>query len=304
MSIKQLLSALCITLCLCLGVGWVLVFFQSTATVRYTLAEQHEIVPGGNEHGKDIASQESGNKGVQPVFNPPALEDAPEGIREAVLLGYKIMMDTPTYAGEYVGNELSCRNCHFDAGRRRDTISLVGVAAVYPRYRSRREYSADLTLRTQGCFERSMNGTAPPANSQVMQSLKAYYFWISKNIPIYSDIPWLGLRGPVLNDYTPDPAKGRQVFQAVCSRCHGQDGTGTPIAPPLWGNGSFNDGAGMNTIKHFSDFSYRFMPKNGPMLSKEQAMDVAGYAQAQTRPHFVASHPNRVEQVISVKGEE
>ena len=67
------------------------------------------------------------------------------------------MTETKKYAGKYVGNDLACTNCHFDGGRSLNTITLVGVGAAYPLYRSRRDYATDLTLRTQGCFERSMN---------------------------------------------------------------------------------------------------------------------------------------------------
>ncbi len=290
MTIKKLLLALCLTLCLLIAVGGLLVF----------------LYPAGLVHRELTPQQPTAQKGTvpppaaQPVFNPPALEAAPADIREAVLLGYQIMMNTQKYAKGYVGNTLSCRNCHFDGGRRRDTLSLVGVAAKYPLYRDRREYATDLALRTQGCFERSMNGTAPAANSQIIQSLLAYYAWISKGVPIYAELPWLGLRGPALKDYKPDTTQGEAVFKATCARCHGGDGLGTPIAPPLWGDQSFNDGAGMNKLKNFSEFSLRYMPKNSPSLTPKQAMDVAGYALAQPRPHFVATHPNKIERVISL----
>ena len=46
-------------------------------------------------------------------------------------------------------------------GRSLDTISLAGVGAVYPQFRSRQDYTTDLAMRTQDCFERSMNGRAP-----------------------------------------------------------------------------------------------------------------------------------------------
>lgn len=274
--------------------AWLIFFFNSSLIVDRFF---NKTVKNDNDAQQVVTTPSKA------IFNPPALEDAPEGIREAVMIGYKIMTETKKYAGEYVGNDLSCTNCHFEGGRSKDSISLVGVAATYPHYRGRRDYSADLTLRTQGCFERSMNGTAPPYDSQIMQSLKAYYFWISKDIPIYSDVPWLTLPGVVLEDYKPDVANGEKVFKRVCTKCHGENGTGSDIAPPLWGEGSFNDGAGMHKIKHFSAFSYRFMPKGNPTLTKEEAMDVAGYQQEQMRPEFVATHPNKLERTISLDKE-
>ena len=219
------------------------------------------------------------------VFNPPRPEDAPEDIREGVMLGYHILMDTQTYAKEYVGNALNCRNCHFNAGRERNTLSLVGVAAKYPMYRARQKYVTDLVTRTQGCFQRSMNGKPLPPEGKNMQALMAYYHWISKDLPIYADIPWLGLK-KLKSDHHPDQAAGRQVFEQVCALCHGPDGLGTDVAPPLWGPGSFNDGAGMFKPPNFSAFTYHFMPKNKPSLSVAQALDVAAYAVSHPRPHF------------------
>jgi len=40
------------------------------------------------------------------------------------------MMQTHQYAPDYVGNKLKCHNCHFEGGRMKDTISLVGAPAV------------------------------------------------------------------------------------------------------------------------------------------------------------------------------
>lgn len=299
MKIKSFLLTLTLIICLTAFGAWLLFFFNSSLLVKRsqntgamaTTTDAQPTAPSQTE--VSLGSDEA-------VFNPPALEDAPDDIRDAVLLGYKIMTETKKYAGQYIGNDLACTNCHFDGGRSKDTISLVGVAATYPRYRSRRDYAADLTLRTQGCFERSMNGTAPPPTGQIMQSLKAYYFWISKGIPIYSQVPWLRLSGKPNPDYNPNPAAGEIVFNTVCARCHGDEGTGSDIAPPLWGPGSFNDGAGMHKIKHFSSFSYRFMPKGDPSLTPEQAMDVAAYARTKPRPHFTSTHPNKIERVIAL----
>jgi thiosulfate dehydrogenase len=237
---------------------------------------------------------------LEVAFNPPALEDAPEENREAVLLGYKIMTETKTYAGEYVGNDLACTNCHFDGGRSKDTISLVGVAAVYPHYRSRSKFSTDLTLRTMDCFQRSMNGSAPPADSRIMQALTAYYQWISKGIPIYAEVPWIGL--PDMDkDYKPNAGAGESVYRNVCARCHGADGHGTPIAPALWGERSYNDGAGMYRVETFAAFSWRFMPKSAPSLTPAQALDVSQYAHGMPRPHFVGAEAAKAKQPAEAK---
>jgi thiosulfate dehydrogenase len=275
----KLFFALALTvLLLCLG-AWLVFFFHVTGAANKPVT-------------LNTGPTQSGFKPLAVAFNPPALEDAPAKNREAVLLGYKIMTETKKYAGQYVGNDLSCTNCHFDGGRSKDTISLVGVAAVYPHYRSRSDFSTDLTARTMDCFQRSMNGSAPPPDSKIMQALTAYYQWISRGIPIYAEVPWIGL--PKMDkNLTPDAAKGETVYKDVCARCHGVDGHGTSIAPAIWGDGSYNDGAGMNRVETFAAFVWRFMPKAAPVLTPAQALDVGAFVHGKPRPHLAKTEPSK-----------
>ena len=219
-------------------------------------------------------------------FNPPQPQEAPPDIRDAVTLGYNIMMDTPRYAPQYVGNKMKCRNCHFEAGRTKDGVSLVGVGAVYPKYRERHRYSVNLVMRTNDCFERSMNGRPLPSDSKEMSAIITYLHWISKGLPIYADIPWLGLK-PFESTHQPNPTKGKGVYAQKCAACHGDNGQGTPIAPSLWGKGSFNDGASMAQLKVMAAFTHKFMPQGNPQLTEEESVDVAAFGTGKPRPHFV-----------------
>jgi thiosulfate dehydrogenase len=218
-------------------------------------------------------------------FNPPQPQDAPGKLGEAVMLGYRLITETKKYASDYVGNNLTCSNCHFQGGRDPNGLPLVGVAAKYPRYMEREGYSTDLVERTNGCFERSMNGKPLPVDSREMQAILAYYQWISKGIPIYAEIPWLGLP-PLDSDHQPNRAAGRDLYPPVCARCHGQDGEGTPAGPAVWGDGSFNDGAGMAKLSTAARFIHAYMPRDNPTLTAPQALDLAAYLTAQPRPHF------------------
>jgi thiosulfate dehydrogenase len=220
------------------------------------------------------------------VFEPPRPEEAPPELRDAVMLGYNIMQDTPKYASAYVGNKLTCSNCHFQGGTLREGISLVGVAATYPKYRKRTNYATDLVARTNECFERSMNGRAAPVTSREMQALQTYFAWISRDIPIYSEVPWLGVK-KITPKRPLDPKSGEVVYRARCAVCHGSDGQGTDQAPPLWGAKSFNDGAGMAKEPMFASFVFANMPKGSPDLTIDQAYDVAAYVATKPRPHFI-----------------
>ena len=158
---------------------------------------------------------------------------------------------------------------------------------LYPQFKKRQNYAVDLVTRTNDCFERSMNGRPLSADSKEMTALTTYYHWISKGLPIYGVIPWLGLKH-LKSDHDPDPSKGKQVFGQKCATCHGNSGEGTRTAPPLWGNNSFNDGAGMHKPGNFAAFTRRNMPKGNPDLKDEDAIDVAAFVVAQSRPHFTA----------------
>jgi thiosulfate dehydrogenase len=218
-------------------------------------------------------------------FSPPALEEAPEELRAAVMYGHQILTQTRKTLPQHVGSQLDCKNCHFDGGMTRDGLTLVGVAAVYPKYQQRAGYAVDLVQRTNACFERSENGAALPPDGREMQAIMAYYHWISKGIPIYADVPWLGLK-PVEATEPVTAVIGEQVFAAQCQACHGADGQGTKIAPPLWGDGSFNDGAGMAHVDTAAAFVHAFMPRNYPDLTDQQAVDVAAFVTSKPRPHF------------------
>ncbi len=226
------------------------------------------------------------------VFDPPRPDDAPGDLRNAVLYGHRIMVETGGVLPDHVGNGLSCTNCHFDAGRARDTISLVGVAAAYPKYRSRTRYATDLATRINECFERSMNGKRLTPDGKEMQALVAYFTWISRGLPVFGDLPWLGLRH-VKTDHVPDPDAGRVVWATKCAACHGQSGAGTPVAPAVWGNRSFNDGAGMAQLQNLTTFGRLYMPKGAPELTVEQAVDVAAFVTRQPRPHFAPPGEHR-----------
>ena len=219
-------------------------------------------------------------------FNPPQPQEAPANIRDGVMLGYNILMETQKYVPQYVGNKLNCRNCHFEAGRTKKGVSLVGVGAAYPKYTERHRSSVNLVMRTNDCFERSMNGRPLPSDSKEMNAIITYFQWISKGLPVYANIPWLGLRF-IESTHRPDVAKGKEVYAKKCAACHAINGQGTVIGPPLWGEESFNDGASMARVEYLAVFAREFMPQGNPNLTDEEALDVAAFATRQPRPHFV-----------------
>lgn len=155
MNNRNLLYALALC-CILLSLGaWVLAFFHYSAPVRQIPAAQ--VLPT-----------------LQPApaadlkYAPPRPQNAPEDLREAVMLGYNIINDTAQYAPDHVGNELSCATCHLEGGTSKGSISLVGAAATYPRFSASHGTSIDLAQKVQDCFARNLNaspGARQPRNA-------------------------------------------------------------------------------------------------------------------------------------------
>ena len=190
----------------------------------------------------------------------------------------------------YVGDKLSCTNCHFAGGNTsggpQGGISLVGSATKYPGYDHSDKKVISLADRINNCFSKSMNGKPLPLDSQVMMALVTYLHWISKDLPIYGNIPWLGLQ-KLTSTHVPNANQGKVVYEKYCALCHRKDGQGGENNPPLWGTASFNDAAGMSQLPTFAAFVYWNMPYNEatPTLSEEEALDVAAYVLSRPRDH-------------------
>jgi thiosulfate dehydrogenase len=86
--------------------------------------------------------------------------------------------------------------------------------------------------------------------------------------------------------HVPDAENGKELYYRCCAICHGHNGEGTTGVPPLWGPESFNDGAGMNTMIMLSSFVHLNMPYGQPILTTEEALDIAAFVIKQPRPHF------------------
>jgi thiosulfate dehydrogenase len=202
----------------------------------------------------------------------------------AIRRGRALVVATRDSLPHHVGNNLRCVSCHLDEGRRPASGSWVGVYARYPQYRPRSATVETLEYRINDCFRRSMNGAALAVDGPEMRDIVAYLWFLSRAVPIAAPPsnrpqPWAGL--------TADTAAGATVFAATCVRCHGPDGQGTTVAPPLWGPRSYNIAAGMTRVRTAAAFIRENMPFDQPgTLADQQALDVAAYVNAHPRPDF------------------
>ena len=222
---------------------------------------------------------EAGNE----YHQPPSDSEIPKNaFGEMVKRGQAIFVDTKREAPEYVGNGMNCVNCHMDQGKMANAAPLWGAYPMYPAYRSKNDKVNTYAERIQGCFEFSMNGTAPAADSEVMTALITYSYWLAKNGRGYPEVKQPEAGYSIEN--------GAVVYKENCAVCHGDDGLGQKVAdnyvfPPLWGKDSFNWGAGMHRINTAADFIQANMPLGkGETLTDQQAWDVAAFMNSHERP--------------------
>ncbi|MEP7207875.1 MAG: c-type cytochrome [Casimicrobiaceae bacterium] len=233
----------------------------------------------------------SPTKPAAPLFEPPPESAMPDGeFGKLVRLGQAIFTDTRQHAGQYVGNDLRCSNCHLDAGRLRDSAPLWAAYVAYPQYRSKTKEVDTFAERIRGCFQYSMNGKAPPLGSDTLVALEVYAYWMATNAPTNVKLAGGGYPRLARPAQPPDYARGEAVYTEHCAVCHGADGQGqraasTQVFPPLWGPRSFNWGAGMHQINNAAGFISANMPLGlAGTLSGQQAWDVAYFMNAHERP--------------------
>lgn len=221
------------------------------------------------------------------TWTPPDVTKIPPGaLGDSILLGMRIFQETPRYASAYVGDKVSCGNCHIQAGTVSGAMALVGVPAWFPLYSDRAKRMISLEDRIQECITRSENGSPLPHGGPEMRGLLSFFNWLAKSQPAGQPSPVRGLAS--LPDLQADAARGATVYMNQCTSCHGTDGAGVPpILPPLWGQGAYNDGAGMNTVKKMAAFVSRNMPQNKPgTLTPQEAYDVSAYVASKPHPAY------------------
>lgn len=269
---------------------------KAPADAKTPVAASPGVAATAADHGTPpragAATATARDTGKPPAFTPPPESAIPSGpFGDVVRQGRELFVHTDTQAKAYVGNGLTCANCHLDAGRLANSAPLWGAYVMYPQYRSKNKHVNTFGQRMQGCFKFSMNGKAPPLDSKEMVALETYAKWMATGAPVGVKLagagyPKKGFKPP----QPPDYARGQSVFKNNCALCHGPDGQGQKVAghyvfPPLWGPDSFNWGAGMHQMDNAAGFIKANMPlSRGGSLSDQDAWDVAMYMDAHERP--------------------
>jgi thiosulfate dehydrogenase len=221
------------------------------------------------------------------------LKDKNDPYSKSVKRGYELMNDTSVLLDEYVGNKLSCSSCHGNAGLD-STSSFIGVTAVYPQYNARAGKVFTIEDRINGCFNRSMNGKPLPYNSDEMRAMVSYLTYISRGVPTsIKERKWME-KNRIEKLPEANAANGEKLYKQSCVTCHGQngEGSGATTGPALWGDNSFNNGAGMARPGTMAGYIKRNMPPvemgglNKGEITEQQAADLAAFILSQPRPDF------------------
>lgn len=219
---------------------------------------------------------------------------------ELVRYGRELIRNTAFYLGPkgvvaQQTNGMNCQNCHLEAGAKPWGNNYSAVWSTYPKFRERSGTTETVAKRINDCFERSLNGTALDTSSREMQALLAYMEWLGTGIEAKKKPKGSGLAELPFLDRVADPMKGEAIYMAKCESCHQKDGGGVMAAsgstyqyPPLWGEHSYNIGAGLFRLSRFAGYVKNNMPQGvtweNPQLTDEEAWDVAAYVNSQQRP--------------------
>lgn len=247
------------------------------------------------------------NKTASQDWEPKDVEEAMnnEFIMPDVKYGYELLTETAKYLGpqaekpemRLAGNNLNCTNCHLEAGSKIGSGTWIGVTDRYPSFRGRSNAMGTIEDRINGCMERSMNGKMLDKESKEMKGMVAYMEWLGEGIPEDKVKEVAGFAKLDIPDRPVDLKKGKAIFMQQCIECHQEDGQGIKNEdfkngyqyPPLWGDDTYNDGAGMHRVLTAAQFIKANMPYlvasiDDPVLTDEEAFDVAGYINSFNRP--------------------
>ncbi|MFN2439901.1 MAG: c-type cytochrome, partial [Chitinophagaceae bacterium] len=209
---------------------------------------------------------------------------------DLIRYGRELIANTSKYLGPkgtvlQISNGMNCQNCHIDAGSKHFANPFSAVLSTYPKYRHRSGKMESIEFRINECMERSLNGKKLDSLSNEMMAMKAYFEWLGKGVPKDIRPRGTGIEEPPFMKRAADVQRGKIVYELKCSRCHGDNGQGALhpdsthyIYPPLWGNNSYNIGAGMYRLIQLAGFIKNNMPfdsvQSGFRLPNEDVWDV------------------------------
>lgn len=284
---------------LCILEGLVIIFYPEIQSFKWpSQSVKKEKTPATDAPKTEMPAE----KNTTTLWQAPDTANIPAGPEgEAIRYGRDLIANTAKYLGPkgsvlHISNGMNCQNCHLDAGTRPFANNYAAVYATYPKFRARSNSVETIVKRVNDCFERSLNGKKPDSTGKEMQAILAYIKWVGSNVKKGETPKGTGVAKLPYLDRAADPVKGKAIYMSKCQTCHGTNGEGLLNAdktaytyPPLWGPHSYNDGAGLYRLSSFAGYVKNNMPfgasYQNPLLSDEEAWDVAAFVNSQPRPH-------------------
>lgn len=225
--------------------------------------------------------------------------------------GRELIAHTALYYGpkgsiSQTTNGMNCQNCHLDAGTKIWGNNFSAVYSCYPKFRERRGAIEGTVQRIEDCFMRSLAGQPIDSNGKEMKAIVAYMKWLGAKVDKGVKPEGAGIRVLKYINRAADTGKGRVMYTNTCQSCHQPDGQGLLALngleytyPPLWGEHSYNTGAGMYRLERLAGFAKDNMPFGvshaNTQLTDEEAWDVAAFINSQPRRTYniAADYPDK-----------
>jgi thiosulfate dehydrogenase len=224
--------------------------------------------------------------------SPISVERSDDRLAAVIRLGEAIIKNTVSHplSKNYVGNSLNCTSCHLDNGRHPKAGTFLGTATAYPAWSPRESRVITLEDRVLNCFMRSCNGIRPPSGSEVSVAVTTYITSLSQGLPMQMN-PLRPIGPGRLQQLSTkieqaDLVRGASLYVSRCAECHQEDGQGDNSNPPVWGERSYNDGAGLSSVENLAAWLKVAMPLDSSDLTDLEAFDIAAYINSKERPHF------------------
>ena len=287
---------LIITLLTAVLIGAVYIQFNAIQLQSKNLTDQVKmpVVTNTSDNYRGVVPREG--MWMAPDWNTVDAEPNVDLIR----YGRDLIANTSEYLGpngkvKKISNGMNCQNCHLEAGTSPLGNNYGAVSSTYPKVRGRSGQLEDIPKRINDCFERSLNGKSLENDSKEMKAMVAYMEWLGKDVLKGQSPKGVGIYEVPLLDRAADPLKGKSIYAQQCQSCHMENGQGLMksdqtgyIYPPLWGEHSYNIGAGLYRLSRFAGYVKTNMPLGAtferPLLTDEQAWDVAAYVNSMSRP--------------------
>lgn len=278
----------------------------SALVLALTAVAAYAVVSKPARTGENLKSYPIIDKASKAVVGhyqiPQDTDISNEANAEQILYGKRLLNETRRLLPNNVGAMMNCNSCHVSQGKAEFGAHYINSYYSYPKVMPRAGKEINLAGRINGCFQRSMNGKPLPVDSAEMTAMLAYMKWLATGVEAgqYVEIP---IAGDIDESLVPNPERGKRLYAAQCATCHGTEGEGIKderghiVFPPLWGDESFNIGAGMARTYKAAAFIKYNMPMSisthgawgqGGVLNDQDAVDIAEFFTHMPRPDFPA----------------